>query len=319
MAVYTEVDDHMLAGFLGGYDVGEAVSFKGIAEGIENSNYLLETTKGKFILTLYERRTDPADLPYFLGMMEHLAQKGLPAPLPISDKAGNALQTLAGRPACMISFLKGLSVTHMGEGHCAELGATLARMHTALKDFSPQRTNQISLQGWSDLFEKTKDHADDVMPGLRALIESELAFLHENWPHDLPTGTIHADLFPDNMLFSGETITGVIDFYFGCSDILAYDLAICINACCFDTNSDFEANKAKRLIEMYDAHRPLTPDEQDALPILCRGAAMRFLLTRLYDWLNPVEGANVSLKDPADFIKRLKFHQQIEDTARYVV
>ncbi len=319
MAVYTEVDAKTLAAFLRHYRVGEAVSFKGIAEGIENSNYLLETTKGKYILTLYERRTDPKDLPYFLGIMEHLANKGVPAPLPVRDTHGKALQTLAGRPACMISFLSGLSTNIMGESHCAELGATLARMHKALADYSPERKNSLSLEGWTDLFSKIQDRADSVTPGLSTLIQDELDFLQSNWPRNLPTGTIHADLFPDNMLFTGETITGVIDFYFACSDMLAYDLAISINACCFDADHQFEAPKAKRLIEMYDANRPLTPAEQDTLPILCRGAAMRFLLTRLYDRLNPVAGATVQSKDPIDYVKRLKFHQQVKDAASYVV
>jgi len=319
MAVYTHVDSAILSGFLARYDVGEAVSFKGIAEGVENTNYLLETTKARFILTLYEKRANPDDLPYFLGIMEHLAQKGLPAPLPIRDKKGNALQMLAGRPACMISFLKGVSVTQLEESHCAALGSTLATMHNALLDYSPERINDMALSGWTKLASATKDHADAVMPGLQALIDDELAFLHENWPSGLPTGTIHADLFPDNILFKDTEITGVIDFYFGCTDMLAYDLAICLNAWCFDIEHVFEAPKAKRLIEMYDIVRSLTPAEQDALPVLCRGAALRFLLTRLYDWLNPVEGASVNAKDPADYVKRLKFHQQVKDTASYVV
>jgi len=319
MAVYTQVDDQMLAAFLAKYDVGDAVSFKGIAEGVENSNYLLATTKAQYILTLYERRANLADLPYFLDMMEHLAQKGLPAPLPIKDKSGAALQTLAGRPACMISFLQGVSVDHMSENHCAELGATLALMHNALSDYPVNRENELSLTGWVDLFAKLKNKVDDVLPGVCDLIETEIAFLQENWPSDLPEGTIHADLFPDNVLFTGEKITGLIDFYFGCTDILAYDLAICINAWCFNDDHVFEAKNAKRLLEMYDIHRRLTPAEQDALPILCRGAALRFLLTRLYDWLHPVEGAVVRPKDPADYVKRLKFHQSVKDTANYVV
>jgi len=319
MAVYTRVDDQTLTAFLSNYDVGDAVSFKGIAEGVENSNYLLETTKAQFILTLYEKRANPDDLPYFLDMMEHLAQKGLPAPLPIKDKNGTALQMLAGRPACMISFLKGVSVNHMSESHCAELGATLANMHTALTDYTPSRKNELSLAGWQSLFCELQGRMDKAFPGVRGLIEDELAYLSNNWPKGLPVGTIHADLFPDNVLFSGERITGLIDFYFGCTDMFAYDLAICINAWCFDSNHKFEANKAKRLIEMYDINRHLTPVEQDALPILCRGAALRFLLTRLYDWLNPVEGALVRPKDPTDYLKRLKFHQQVKDAASYVV
>ena len=319
MAVYTQVDDITLSNFLATYDVGTATSFKGIAEGVENSNYLLETTEGQFILTLYEKRANPADLPYFLDMMEHLASKGLPAPLPIHDKKGAALQKLAGKPACMISFLKGVSVDHTSPEHCAELGLTLAKMHGALADYAVQRENDLSIDGWKALFEKVRSGANSVEPGLEKLIESELVYLSEQWPKNLPKGTIHADLFPDNILFTGLKITGVIDFYFGCTDTLAYDLAICINAWCFDDAHDFVAEKAKRMIEMYDVERSLSPAEIEAMPTLCRGAALRFLLTRLYDWLNPVEGAVVRPKRPDDYIKRLKFHQQITDTAHYVV
>ncbi|MEX0299292.1 MAG: homoserine kinase [Kordiimonas sp.] len=319
MAVYTQVDDVTLSNFLSNYDIGEATSFKGIAEGVENSNYLLATTKGQYILTLYEKRANPEDLPYFLDMMEHLASKGLSAPLPIRDKNGSALQTLAGKPACIISFLTGVSVDHMSEGHCAELGQTLAKMHLALSDYDVSRPNDLSLEGWEKLFADTQTRANEVSEGLEGYIEAELKFLNDNWPSSLPTGTIHADLFPDNVLFTGTKITGLIDFYFGCTDILVYDLAVCINAWCFDADHKFEPTKAKRLVEMYDIERKLSPAEMDALPILCRGAALRFLLTRLYDWLNPVEGAVVRPKDPMDYVKRLQFHQTVEDTARYVV
>jgi len=319
MAVYTEVDDGALGSFLQKYDVGQAISFKGIAEGIENSNYLLDTTSDRFILTLYEKRTNAADLPYFLGLMSHLATKGLPAPLPISDTAGNALQTLAGRPACMISFLQGVSTACIGESHCAEVGTALAHMHTALADYSPNRTNSMGLGAWAEIINMVKDEADSIEPGLKNLIEAEYAFLQAHWPTGLPTGTVHADLFPDNVLFTGGKITGLIDFYFACTDMLALDLAICINAWCFDDAHAFDAPRAKRLVEMYDTYRPLTPAELDALPVICRGAALRFLLTRLYDWLNPVKDAVVSRKDPQDYIKRLKFHQQVKDAAEYVV
>lgn len=319
MAVYTQVDDLTLNNFLSNYDIGTATSFKGIAEGVENSNYLLATTKGQYILTLYEKRANPEDLPYFLDMMEHLASKGLPAPLPIHDKKGMALQTLSGKPACIISFLSGVSVDHMSEAHCAALGQTLAKMHTALADYTIERPNDLSITGWQKLYTETKEAADTVEDGLSDFIGEELDFLAKNWPNNLPTGTIHADLFPDNVLFSGTEITGIIDFYFGCTDILTYDLAVCINAWCFNENHEFEANKAKRLVEMYDIERSLSPAEIDSLPILCRGAALRFLLTRLYDWLNPVEGAVVRPKNPMDYAKRLKFHQNVKDTADYVV
>jgi len=319
MAVYTQVDKAALTDLLSRYDVGEAVSLKGITEGIENTNYLLETSRSKYILTLYEKRTNPEDLPYFLGIMDHLARSGIPAPLPICDRSDNALQKVAGRPACMISFLQGRSLSRPEEMHCAALGELLGRMHMALNHFRPKRANTVSLEGWQKLYAATQDRADNVIPGLRSILQEELAYLTDNWPTNLPTGTIHADLFTDNVLFTGDKITGVIDFYFACTDMLVYDLAVCLNDWCFNEQHEFEANKVKRLIEMYDINRQLTPAEQDALPIICRGAAMRFLLTRLYDWLNPVEGAVVQRKDPADYLERLKFHQQVRDAASYVV
>ncbi|WP_308911902.1 homoserine kinase [Pseudokordiimonas caeni] len=321
MAVYTQVDDQTLAEFLSQYDVGEPTSFKGIAEGVENSNYLLETTKARFILTLYEKRANPADLPYFLALMEHIAKAGLPAPLPVHDKAGNALKTLKGRPACLISFLTGVSVNDTGPEQCAALGAALAGMHKATADFDQTRPNDLSLAGWHTLADKIGDRADEIEPGLAALIREELAYLDAHWPAEgsLPAGTIHADLFPDNVLMLGGKVTGLIDFYFSCTDFLAYDIAVCLNSWCFDDAHAFAPVRAKRLMENYDILRPLTAAETKALPILARGSALRFMLTRAYDWLNPVPGAVVRPKDPRDYLLRLKFHRTVSDAAQYVV
>ncbi|GHF30063.1 homoserine kinase [Kordiimonas sediminis] len=319
MAVYTQVDDSTLAAFLSDYTVGAPISFKGIAEGVSNSNFLLETDQSRFILTLYEKINDPEDLPYFLSLMEHLANKGLPSALPISDRNGQFLKEIKGKPACLISFLTGVSIDAIGQNHCASVGQALAKMHLATQDFSGVRENDLSVSGWRTLVEKTRDRADEVMPGLSDIIVSEIEFLEENWPTDLPKGTVHADLFPDNVLFMGTEISGLIDFYFSCTDFMAYDLAVCMNAWCFDQQHHFDPALAKRLMEMYDIVRPLTPAELEAMPILCRGASMRFLLMRLYDWLNPVEGAAVNLKDPLEYLVKLQFHQAIQDTAEYVV
>ena len=245
MAVYTHVDDRTLSAFMGQYDLGQPILFKGIAEGVENSNYLLETEKSRLILTLYEKRANPEDLPYFLNMMEHLADAGLPAPRPIRDKNGIALQTLKERPACLIAFLKGVSVDDTDEDHCAALGTNLAKMHRAFDSFTETRPNNLSLDGWKGLANKTARGANSVQAGLAQIIAEEIQFLEDNWPTDLPTGTIHADLFPDNVLFTDHEITGLIDFYFGCTDMLAYDLAVCINAWCFDSDHRFVAAKAK--------------------------------------------------------------------------
>ncbi len=319
MAVYTHVDDKTLAAFLAGYDLGHATSFKGIAEGVENSNYFLETEKARLVLTLYEKRANPDDLPFFLNLMEHLAQAGVPSPLPVRDRQGKALQKLSGKPACLISFLTGVSVEDPDNDHCAALGSMLADMHKATADFSAARRNDLSIAGWRALADKTLAGADKIQKGLAREISDEMEFLESNWPDNLPKGIIHADLFPDNVLFTDHTITGVIDFYFGCTDLLAYDLAVCINAWCFDQTQQFMPERAKRLTEMYDVGRNMTGGEVTALPILCRGAAMRFLLTRLFDWLNPVVGAVVRPKNPLDYLARLKFHQNVKDTAAYVV
>lgn len=319
MAVYTHIDAEMLADFLKGYDIGSPLAFKGIAEGISNSNYFLQTDVARYILTLYEMRANTHDLPYFLNVMHHLADAGLPCPLPVEDKKGIALQKLAGKDACIISFLDGVSVSHPTADQCASVGKVLAEMHVAAENFGDTRANDLSLSGWRDMADSVHDRADSIMPGLAKLIDDEIAYLQAHWPQNLPTGLIHADLFPDNVLFTGDKLTGIIDFYFACNDIFAFDIATCINAWCFDDEHIFQTSHAKRLTEMYDMYRPLTAAEVNALPILCRGAALRFLLTRIYDWLNPVSDALVSVKDPIEYVKKLQFHQQVKDAADYVI
>ena len=319
MAVYTHIDAEMLAEFLKGYDIGSPLVFKGIAEGVSNSNYFLQTDVARYILTLYEMRANTQDLPYFLDVMHHLAGDGLPCPLPVEDKKGIALQKLAGKGACIISFLDGVSVSHPTPDQCASVGKVLAEMHMSAESFASTRANDLSLSGWKDMADSVRDKADTITNGLAKLIDDEISYLQAHWPQDLPSGLIHADLFPDNVLFTGDKLTGIIDFYFACTDMYAYDIAICINAWCFDDEHAFQTSHAKRLTEMYDMFRSLTPAEVKALPILCRGAALRFLLTRTYDWLNPVSDALVSAKDPLEYVKRLKFHQQVKDAADYVI
>lgn len=323
MAVYTEVSDEELEEFVAGYDIGEVVSFKGIAEGVENSNYLLQTERGNFILTLYERRTRPEDLPFFLDLMDHLAERGLACPTPLKDRGGRSLRTLCGRPAAVVSFLTGMSVHRITLGHCLALGDAMAAMHLKGADFPRSRTNDLSVGGWRPLFEASRDRADEVKPGLAAFIEAELAVLERDWPTHLPMGLIHADLFPDNVFFRGdrhsgtETVSGLIDFYFACTDTLAYDIAICLNAWCFEVDGSFNATKARQLLHGYRRQRPLSAEELAALPLLARGAAMRFLLTRLYDWLNTPAGALVKRKDPLEYYRKLRFHQGITGPGAY--
>lgn len=317
MAVYTSVSAEEIADFIARYDVGEMVSFKGIAEGTENSNYMLKTTRSSYILTLFEKRVRQEDLPFFLGLMDHLAHKDISCATPVRDQKGEMLKTLCGRPAALISFLDGLSVNRPTSDQCHMLGAEQARMHLAAADFTLRRENSLSMAGWSDLVKKCAPKADGLEAGLQNLIEQEMDILQSRWPEDLPQGVIHADLFPDNVFFLDNRLSGLIDYYFACNDILAYDVAICLNAWCFEKDGSFNITKARSLLRGYDAVRKFNGAEIEALPILCRGAALRFLLTRLYDWQNRVEGALVSPHDPRDFIRKLKFHQAVRNAAEY--
>ena len=317
MAVYTDVSDDELAAFLEPYAIGPLTSFKGIAEGVENTNYLVHTEGGRYILTLYEKRVAREDLPYFLGLMEHLAARGISCPLPVRDGQGRMLNELAGRPAALITFLDGVSVRRPGIEHCAGLGQALAKFHLAGADFPMQRPNTLSLAGWQSLFAAIKPHADEVIPGLAAEIEKELSFLSAHWPGGLPSGVIHADLFPDNVFFLGDRLSGLIDFYFACNDLLAYDIAVCLNAWCFETDASFNVTKARAMLQAYEAARRLTPEELKALPLLARGAALRFLLTRSYDWLNTDENAMVKFKDPNEYLRKLRFHRRVKSCRDY--
>ncbi len=318
MAVYTDVTDDALAAFMAAYAVADVVSFKGIAEGVENSNFLVRTEDGtSYILTLYEKRVNPDDLPYFLGLMRLLATKGVTCPLPIVAKDGSVLRTLSGRPAALFSFLKGLSPRSITTAHCAGVGATLAHLHLAGADYPKARANTLSVGGWRPLFAQSAHLADGVVAGLSAELDHELAALEAAWPTGLPSGVIHADLFPDNVFFRGEAVSGVIDFYFACNDIYAYDLAILMNAWCFEPGLDFNITKARHLLSAYAAARPLSPAEIAALPLLARGAAMRFLLTRLYDWLHTPTGALVRPKDPLEYLRISRFHRGIAGASAY--
>ena len=320
MAVYTDVAADELAEFLSHYDLGELLSYKGIAEGVENSNFLLHTSAGYFILTLYEKRVAKDDLPFFLGLMTHLASRGISCPLPVKNRNGEALGTLAGRPAAIISFLEGIWPRKPSAAHCAGVGQALARMHLAGRDFSMSRANALSVSGWRPLFDAAAARADELQPGLRAFIAAELDHLEGGiWPNHLPLGVIHADLFPDNVFFLGERLSGIIDFTFACNDMLAYDVAICLNAWCFESDCSFNVTKARALLNAYGRERKLSEAEENALPLLARGAALRFLLTRLVDFLNVPPGALVRPKDPLEYVRKLRFQQSVASMRDYGV
>jgi homoserine kinase type II len=317
MAVYTEVTDEALADFLAGYDIGSVVAFRGIAEGVENSNYSLRTTRGDFILTLYEKRVDPAELPWFLGLMEHLAKRGIVCPLPVHGQDGVALRHLCGRHAAITTFLPGVWPRRVRQEHCAPLGAALAGLHLAGQDYAQTRRNALGPDSWVPLLERSRARADEVQPGLAIELDRALAGILAEWPHNLPAGHVHADLFPDNVFFLDGRLSGLIDFYFAATDVLAYDVAVCLNAWCFEPDFSFNVTKARAMLHAYATIRPLADAERAALPVLCRGAAMRFLLTRLFDWLNTPPGALVTRKDPVEFLRRMRFHLSAQSEHAY--
>jgi homoserine kinase type II len=306
MAVYTAVDDDALAAFLADYDIGAPATLTGIAQGIENSNYRLDTTHGRFVLTLYERRVAADDLPFYLGLMRHLSVNGVPCPMPVARRDGALAATLCGKPAAIVSFLDGDWPRTLTAAHCTALGGALARMHRAGADFPLRRANDLSLAGWHRLFAATRTGADTIAAGLAEETATILAALDRDWPRDLPGGPIHADLFPDNVFFQGAQLTGLIDFYFACTDAWAYDLAVCLTAWCFPTPEHYDRALAAALLDGYTAVRPLEPAERDALPLLTRGAALRFLLTRLYDRLHDVKGMIGIQKDPLEYRAKLR-------------
>jgi homoserine kinase type II len=293
------------------------LSYKGIAEGVENSNFLIHASSGAYILTLYEKRVNRNDLPFFLDLMEHLRAKGINCPQPVRQKNGATIGKLAERPAAIVTFLEGMWMRRPTVEHCRAVGAALAAMHIAGQDFPGTRSNALSVDGWRPLWNSACDRANEVEPGLAAEVEADLAFLEANWPADLPKGIIHADLFPDNVFFLGNRLSGLIDFYFACTDLLAYDVAVCLNAWCFEKDHSFNLTKGMALLNAYSAVRPLSRGEAEALPMLARGAALRFMLTRLYDWLMVPNGGLVMKKDPMEYVRRMRLHRRVESAAEY--
>jgi homoserine kinase type II len=311
MAVYTQVSAEALAAFLTRFDVGKLVSAKGIAEGVENSNYLVDTSTNRFILTLYEKRVAAGDLPYFMALLDHLAAKGLPVPPAIKDREGREIHELEGRPACLIQFLRGVSVTTPTPAQAQAAGAALGDMHRALADFTLDRPNTMGVDSWQAQLDRCGRDLDTIAPGLFDRVAAALDGILARWPRDLPRSAIHADLFPDNVLMLGDRVTGLIDFYFACTDLRAYDLAITHGAWSFDpTGTHYDAAIGDALIAGYG---PLSPEERAALPVLAKGAALRFLLSRAWDWLNTPADALVTRKDPLAYLRRLDFYAQKGD------
>lgn len=310
MAVYTHVSAESLGAFLQRYDHGALVSAKGIAEGVENSNYLVDTTDGRFILTLYEKRVSVGDLPFFLAMLDHLADRGHPVPRALPDRSGVAIQVLEGRPACLIEFLPGVSLSQPIEGQALAAARALGRMHRDLADFTGTRTNALGMTAWRPLLDQCGRSLDSISPGLYERVDRALARVEAAWPQGLATGAIHADLFPDNVLMLGEAVTGLIDFYFACTDIRAYDLAVTHSSWAFDGEGvPLSPAVGRAIVAGYDAEHPLTEAERAALPVLAQGACIRFLLTRAWDWLNTPADALVTRKDPLAYLRRLDWYE----------
>jgi homoserine kinase type II len=307
MAVYTALSDADVAALLAHYDLGRLVSCEGVAEGVENTNYRLTTENGRFILTIFEKRVAEADLPFFMAVMARLAERGFPAPWPVGTNDGALLTRVKGKPACIVTHLDGVWPRTPALAHCAAIGEALAHMHRSLEGFEALRPNALSIAGWEALLHPRLADAERLQPGLAALIERDMRETHANWPIDLPRGVIHADLFPDNAFFDGERLTGVIDFYFACTDFLAYDLGVCLNAWCFEEEREYAPERGRAMIGAYEAVRPLSGAEREALPVLARGAALRFFATRLADWIDTPAGATVTPKDPLEYARKLAF------------
>lgn len=313
MAVYTHITMDDARELLGHYDLGDVTALDGIAQGVENTNYHLHTTTGRYILTLFERRVDPVDLPFFFALTDYFTEQGIVCPHVVRDVDGAMIRNVGGRPASIIVFLDGESIPadKITPAHCASIGGVLGKIHKVGRRFDQTRTNSMGLPAWKDLSARTAVRADDVEKGLAAFITAELFQIEKNWPADdaLPRGAVHADLFPDNVFFKRGAVSGVIDFYFSCTDFLAYDLMLTANAWCFDGRNRFSSTRWKSFITAYESERKLTKAERAALAFFGRAAAMRILLTRLHDLLYYPADAVVTPKNPLDYVTILRWHQ----------
>ena len=320
MAVYTKLDKRDIEEILSNYSIGKLKSFKGIQEGIENTNYYLSVKEKKYILTIYEKRVNPEDLPFFSELMSGLNNKKYKCPVPIINNRNTTISDYKGKKLMIVSFLEGKSKQVLTPNDCKQVGIEVARMHEITKDFKIKRNNNLSITSWRNLFNSIKNQCAKIDKDLPNLIEANLIDVEKNWPKNLPNGIIHADLFSDNIFFKNEKFSGIIDFYFSCNDFYSFEIAICFNALCFDgqkSNLSFNVTKAKNFIDGYSKIRKLSEEEKESIKVLSQGAALRFLLTRVFDALNTVEGAIVKVKDPLEYLKRLEFHKNSKNFEDY--
>jgi homoserine kinase type II len=320
MAIYTKLSENNLKEFFLKYNLGKLLNYKGIQEGIENTNYFIQTDKGKFILTIYEKRVEEKDLPFFMGLMKNLFDANFPSPEPIINKNGNYVTEISGKKAAVVSFLDGSAKKILNPNDCHMAGIQTAKLHMITKNLTGKRENKLSVDSWRKIYKKVQKDCSRIHLNLTKTIEKNLDEIENNWPKNIPSGIIHADLFPDNIFFKNDKLTGIIDFYFSCYDFYVFEIAICLNALCFEgqkENLSFNVTKAKKFIDGYSSIKKLTEEEKKSLKILCQGAAMRFLLTRVFDYLNLTEGALVKIKDPIEYLKRLEFHNSVKDYQDY--
>jgi len=320
MAIYTKLSENNLKEFFLKYNLGKLLNYKGIQEGIENTNYFIQTDKGKFILTVYEKRVEEKDLPFFMGLMRNLYDANFPSPEPIISKNGNYITEISGKKAAVVSFLDGSAKKNLNPNDCQMVGIQTAKLHMITKNLTGKRENKLSVNSWREIYKKVQKDCSKIHINLTKTIEKNLDEIENNWPKNIPSGIIHADLFPDNIFFKNDKLTGIIDFYFSCYDFYVFEIAICLNALCFEgqkENLSFNVTKAKKFIDGYSSIKKLTEEEKKSLKILCQGAAMRFLLTRVFDYLNLTEGALVKIKDPIEYLKRLEFHNSVKDYQDY--
>ena len=320
MAVYTKLSESKLKEFFSKYNLGKLLNYSEIKEGIENTNYFIQTEKGKFILTLYEKRVEEKDLPFFISLMKNLFDKKFPSPEPIINKNGNYISEISEKKAAVVSFLEGNSKKILNPNDCYEVGINTAKLHLITKNLTGKRENRLSINSWRQIYNNVKKDCSKIHLKLPEVIEKNLDIIEKKWPKNIPSGIIHADLFSDNIFFKEDKVSGIIDFYFSCYDFYAFEIAICLNALCFEGKSEnlsFNVTKAKKFIDGYSIIRKLTEDEKKSLKILCQGAAIRFLLTRVFDYLNLTEGAIVKIKDPIEYLKRLEFHNSVKNYQDY--
>ena len=320
MAVYTKLSENNLKEFFSKYNLGKLLNYKGLQEGIENTNYFIQTVKGKFILTIYEKRVREKDLPFFMGLMTNLFDANFPSPKPIINKNGNYITEILEKKAAVISFLNGSSKKNLSPDNCHSVGVQTAKLHIITKKLKVKRENRLSINSWRKFYKSVQKDCSKIHPNLTRIIEKNLDEIENNWPKNIASGIIHADLFPDNIFFKGNKLTGIIDFYFSGYEFYAFEIAICLNALCFEgqkENLSFNVTKAKKFIDGYSSIRKLSQEEKKYLKILCQGAAIRFLLTRVFDYLNLIEGAIVKTKDPIEYLKRLEFHNSVNNYNDY--